>query len=282
MLAFCRPVIGKEWIAGKLYAHGTAPSLEEVYDFLEDQPRSSLRSEDNEQGVDEMHSPESHRDTHKSTRSKTRRISVTDLIFNKHSSNSNSDAVFRRCILNGLVLQWSHENSASDQFTRARWTLCTESEYKQKAAAKAAESLASASPGEGAAAATMVVEEIVQLQFFHPLFRKYDGACEYLQALLQCPSTCRSTSARSADSYNCCVIRVISDWRFVPSQNVPQLQVPAWSDSKGRKLGHWKSLPEQVHAEADRLLLPFEGNWVRASTFSCSIDHLSFCCSAIL
>jgi hypothetical protein len=48
--------------------------------------------------------------------------------------------------------------------------------------------------------------------------------------------------------------------------------VPAWSDSKGRKLGHWKSLPEQVHAEADRLLLPFEGNWVRTHSSQCEVS----------
>ena len=72
-----------------------------------------------------------------------------------------------------------------------------------------------------------MVEEVIQLQFFNPIFRKYDGAY----------------------------------WRLVPSQNVPQLQVPAWSDAKGRKLGHWKSLPDQVHAEADRRLLPIDGNW---------------------
>jgi hypothetical protein len=133
VLAFCWPVIGKEWIAGMLYAHGTAPSLDEVYGILEDQPRTGS------------------------------------------------------CALPGLVLQWSQK--VSDQFIRARWTLCTESEYKQQAAAKAAE-LASASSGEETA--TTAVEEVVQLQFFHPLFRKYDGACEYLQALLQCLSTGRT------------------------------------------------------------------------------------------
>lgn len=43
---------------------------------------------------------------------------------------------------------------------------------------------------------------LVSLQFFNPLFRKFDG----------------------------------SYWRLIPSQNVPQMQVPAWSDAKGRKV----------------------------------------------
>ena len=185
MLAFCWPVIGKEWIAGKLYAHGTAPSLGEVYDILEDQPR---RSKENEEGVDEMDSPGSHKDDAgkrpEPTR-KSRRLSLSELrdsvsvhIFDKGNSNSISDTVTGSCTLRGLVLKWSQENPDSDHFIRARWTLCTESEHKQQAAAKAAE-LASAPSGEEAA--TMVVEEIVQLQFFHPLFRKYDGACEFLR-----------------------------------------------------------------------------------------------------
>ena len=193
MLAFCWPVIGKQWVAGKLYAKGTAPSLEVVYDTLVDEQHSSPRSQELEEQADEKE-PDSNGDDRQGTsrtssgkakRTRSRRRSVTEMmkitdrvsgIFHTDSSNSTTDVAKSSCILKGYALEWSQTMSNSDQYARARWTLCTETEHKTKVSNKA-EELAKLSEGKGTAA-TEVVEEIIQLQFFHPLFRKYDGSCK--------------------------------------------------------------------------------------------------------
>ena len=124
----------------------------------------------------------------------------------------------------GLVLEWNGEVEGVSNFV-----LCSDREYRDIKKAREDEALALQADAAAALARGEheVVEELIQMQFFNPLFRKFDG----------------------------------SYWRLIPSQNVPQMQVPAWSDAKGRKLGHWKSTPEQIQGEADKRLLPIEGNW---------------------
>jgi hypothetical protein len=128
------------------------------------------------------------------------------------------------CQRNGFVLEWDGSEEGVSGFT-----LCSEKEYQGIVRARE-DAIAAEEAGAAAALARgeqEVAEELIQVQFFNPLFNKFDGAY----------------------------------WRLVPSQNVPQTQVPAWSDSKGRKLGHWKSTPEQIQRDADKRLLPIEGNW---------------------
>lgn len=277
VLAFCWPVIGKQWVAGKLFAKGTAPSLEEVYDTLVDMQHSSPREleeqadEKETDSTDDDRQGESRTSSGKAKRTRSRRSSVTQLkmitdrvsgIFHSDSSNSTTDIAYGSCILKGYALEWSQTISNSDQYARARWTLCTETEHKRKISNKA-EELARLSEGQGVAA-TEVVEEIIQLQFFHPLFRKYDGSCKPAVLRPSCFCFCNQLYKATVVFQRSPVWHALaSDWRLVPSQNVPNFQVPAWSDSKGRKLGHWKAQAEEVHAQADRLLLPFDGNWVR-------------------
>eukprot|EP01043_Picozoa_sp_COSAG02_P055238 COSAG02_NODE_6375_length_3615_cov_1.820250_1_plen_1148_part_10 len=127
-------------------------------------------------------------------------------------------------VAEGFVLEWSDSQEGVSAFT-----LCSGSEYEaiienREAARVAAEEAKAAALARGE---QEVVETLIQVQFFNAVFQKFDGAY----------------------------------WRLVPCQNVPTTQVPAWSDSKGRKLGHWKSTPDQIHRDADKRLLPIEGNW---------------------
>lgn len=185
VLGFCRPAIGKEWTAGRLYAKGTVPSsLEEVFEDFEKGGESSTSEEDGSASEDEMETPASSGESPASSRSgsatpkkrKSRRRSVTD--FTKSISSglldiagveSTKDTPTGVCILKGLALEWSQAGSE----TPARWTLCTEKEHEKKEAENL--KLAGAASGDTGAE---VVEEIIQVQFFNPLFRKYDGACE--------------------------------------------------------------------------------------------------------
>jgi hypothetical protein len=132
VLGFCRPAIGKEWTAGRLYAKGTVPSsLEEVFEDFEKGGESSTSEEDGSASEDEMETPASSGESPASSRS----------------------------------------GSATPK--KRKWTLCTEKEHEKKEAENL--KLAGAASGDTGAE---VVEEIIQVQFFNPLFRKYDGACE--------------------------------------------------------------------------------------------------------
>lgn len=125
-----------------------------------------------------------------------------------------------------VVLEWG-----DDPEQPAAWILCSEKEHEEMVLARAAAKEEGEGPG---ASVNEIVEELIQVQFFHSLKRSWDGG----------------------------------NYRMVPAMNVPQLQIPAWwggaseeRKQKGGKLGHWKSTPEQIHALADKRLLPVEGAW---------------------
>lgn len=142
----------------------------------------------------------------------------------QHRGSPRAGDATNTSVAEGFVLEWNDDEEGVSAFT-----LCSESEYE--AILEAREKAKADEEKEKAAALARgeqeVVETLIQVQFFNAVFQKFDGAY----------------------------------WRLVPSQNVPTTQVPAWSDSKGRKLGHWKSTPEQIHRDADKRLLPIEGNW---------------------
>ena len=145
----------------------------------------------------------------------------------QHRGSPRSREAANTSVAEGFVLEWKSAKESSPH--EALFTLCSESEYQAIVEARAQ----AEADEEAAKAAALargeqeVVESLIQVQFFNAVFQKFDGAY----------------------------------WRLVPSQNVPATQVPAWSDSKGRKLGHWKSTPDQIHRDADKRLLPSEGNW---------------------
>lgn len=191
-LAWCRSPNGREWTAGKLYLKGAAPSAEEAYNILAQERRLSASSQaTDDEGGEAVVRPTSNRQRRRSTVQ-----IIVGRISRSFSASIENNA--SSCILNGFALEWSFDTVDS---TRARWTLCTQSDHHKKLAEKAEELDSSATLG-----ATTVLEKITQVQFFHPLFRKYSGARESPHTMTRRRLLPTSDSTRSSDNDHSCMM----------------------------------------------------------------------------